>query len=191
MKNLEEMKAKFEKELAFATKENEMEERFGCGFFVYERIKASGLHIVAKSDEMQVAKALLVAYPADEEQALDATAKNSQGTVFGLYHVYANRGYSGICTKLQVRWLHKGDEYHFELQIDGNDTLEQFFYNDRRKMSSSECSTYKPTRGDRLVYDMDLPIKRFQAAHISYSGGYLSCTDTDEINNIINAIINA
>lgn len=188
MKDLERMKSEFEKELKFAQIGNQMEERFGCEFAVLERFKKEGARIIARKEDIHVASELLKAYPADEEQSLDASARNPQGTIKGLYHVRAERGFRDMHTTLEVCWLHQGNQYEFRLTIDGNEVLEKFFVNEQRKMTRIECDTYKPLRRGHIVRDMDLPVKRFLCDQIRYEGGISSATEPDRIKEIIDAI---
>ena len=188
MKDLQKMKNDFEKELKLAEIENHMEQRFGCEFMVLGRFNKEGARIIAKTEDTHVAAELLKAFPADEEQPLDASGHNPNGTISGLYHVRAERGFRDPYTKLRVSWLCSGNEYEFSLKIDGNELLERFFVNDHRKMTRSECDTYRPLRGDCIIRDMDLPIKRFLCDQIIYDGGYRSATEPDRIMEIIEAI---
>lgn len=182
------MKSEFEKELKFAEIENRMEQRFGCGFMVLGRFNKEGARVIAKTEDNHIAAEFLKAFPANEEQPLDASARNPRGTILGLYHIRAERGFRDTYTKLRVSWLCSGDEYEFTLKIDGNELLERFFVDDQRKMTRSECDTYRPLRGDCIVRDMDLPIKRFLCDQIAYEGGYRSATEPDRIMEIIDAI---
>lgn len=188
MKDLENLKRKFELEFKFAKIENQMEERFGCVFLVYKRLWHDGARIVAKTDDAHIAGELLKAFPADEEQPLNASVGNPKGTVSGMYKARAERHFNDAYTKLKITWLHKGDEFEFELKIDGSELLEQFFVNAQRQMSSIERDTYKPVRRGRIVRDMDLPIKRFLCNQIAYEGGYQSATEPERIMDIVNAI---
>lgn len=181
------MRNEFEKKIKLAEIENQMEEKFGCEFFAFERYHADGLRIVARKDDIHIAAELLRNYPADEEVPLNASSI-SKGTVFGFYHACARRGFNDSYTKLQICWRNKGNEYEFELRIDGNEKLERFFTNDQRKMSSSEQSTYKPVRRGHIVKDMDLPIKRFLCNQIVYDGGSRSATEPEKIMEIIETI---
>ena len=185
---MKKMKSEFEKKLKFAEKENQLEERFGCQFLVFERYKADGARIYAKEIDLHIASELLKAFPADEEVPLDTSARNPKGNVKGLYHARTERGFRDSYTKLRIEWLHKGDEYDFDVRIDGNERLERFFVNDQRKMTSSECETYRPLRRGHIVRDMDLPIKRFLCNQIEYQGGYRSATEPERIKEIIDAI---
>lgn len=155
---------------------------------VFERIFKKGARVIAKTEDSHVASELLKAFPADEEQPLDASARNTKGTIFGPYRARAERGFKDTFTTLKISWLHGGDEYEFELKIDGSELLERFFVNDQRKMSSIECETYKPLRRGHIVRNMDLPIKRFLCAQIAYEGGYRSATEPERIMDIVNAI---
>lgn len=188
MKDLEKLKSEFEKKYKLAEIENQMEERFGCEFMVIERLRNDGARIIAKTDDAHIAGKMLKDFPADTERPLNASARDPKGTIFGLYNARAERGFSDGYTKLIISWFHKNDEYEFNLKIDGNDLLEQFFINDRRKMSRIECDTYKPLRRGRIVRDMDLPIKRFLCDQIRYEGGHQSATEPERIEEIINAI---
>lgn len=188
MKDLEKLKSEFDKKLKFAEIENQMESKFGCEFMVLGRINKEGVRIIAKTDDLHIASELLKEFPSDEEQVLDASARNPQGTVFGLYKAKAERGFRDTYTKLKITWLYKGNEFEFELKIDGDELLEQFFVNDQRKMTSIECETYKPMRRGHIVRDMDLPIKRFLCNQIAYQGGYRSATEPERIMDIVNAI---
>ena len=182
------MKSEFEKKLKFAEIGNQMEERFGCEFMVLSRIFKGGARIIAETDDVRIASELLKAFPADEELPLDASARNTKGTIFGLYQAKVERGFKAAFTTLEISWLHGGDEYEFRLKIDGSELLERFFVNDLRSMSISECYTYKPLKQGRLVRDMELPIKRFLCNQIEYEGGYRSATEPERIMEIINAI---
>ena len=188
MKDLEKLKSELEKKYKFAEIENQMEEKFGCQFMVFDRFRVEGYRIVAKAEDMHIAAALLKEYPADQEQPLDSSARNPKGTIFGPYHVRTERGFRDTYTKLKVSWINGGNEYSVDLKIDGNEILEKFFVNDQRKMTRIECDTYKPLRRGHIVRDMDLPIKRFLCNQIAYEGGYRSATETDRIMEIINAI---
>lgn len=198
MKDLEKMKADFAKKLEMAKVENEMEERFGIHFQVLDMLRGDGLRIIARGEGQyglsvdhitpHEAACLLCAFDADTEQPLDASATNPRGTVRGLYHVRAERGFRSSFTLLRVEWLHGGNNYEIGLKIDGEEMLEKFFVNSTRKMDSSERETYKPTRRGHIVRELDLPIKRFICSHISYSGGYQSATDLAVINDIIETI---
>lgn len=188
MKDLEKLKSEFERKYKLAEIENQMEVKFGCEFMALERFKVEGSRIIAKTEDLHIAAAILKEYPADEEQSLNSSARDPKGTVFGLYRVRAERGFRDTYTKLRVSWLNGGNEFEFDLKIDGNEVLEKFFVNDQRKMSSSECETYKPLRRGRIVRDMDLPIKRFLCDQIAYAGGYRSATEPERIQEIIDAI---
>jgi len=188
MKDLEKLKSEFERKYKLAEIENQMEVKFGCEFMALERFKVQGSRIIAKTEDLHIAAAILKEYPADEEQSLNSSARDPKGTVFGLYHVRAERGFRDTYTKLKISWLHKGNEFEFNLKIDGNEILEQFFVNDQRKMTSIECETYKPMRRGHIVRDMDLPIKRFLCNQIAYQGGYRSATEPERIMDIVNAI---
>lgn len=188
MKDLQKLRKGFEKKLKLAEIENEMEEKYGCEFMAIGHLFNDGAHIIAKTDELSVAARLLNDFPADKERPLDASATNPKGGVFGLYKAGAERGFRDTYTKLKISWFHKGDEFEFELKIDGNELLEQFFINDQRKMADFERDTYKPTRRGHIVRDMDLPIKRFLCDQIAYQGGYRSATEPERIMDIINAI---
>ena len=165
-----------------------MEVKFGCEFMVLVRFKVNGSRIIAKTEDLHIAAAILKEYPADEEQSLNSSARDPKGTVFGLYHVRAERGFRDTYTKLRVSWLNGGNEFEFDLKIDGNEVLEKFFVNDQRKMTRIECETYKPLRRGHIVRDMDLPIKRFLCDQVSYEGGYRSATEPERIQEIIDAI---
>lgn len=188
MKDLQKMRSDFEEKWKFAEMENMMEQRFGCEFMVLGRIHRNGARIIAKTEDAHIASELLKAYPADEEQPLNASARDPKGTIFGLYHVRAERGFRDQYTKLRVTWLHDGNEFEFDLKIDGSELLEKFFVNDQRKMTRIECDTYKPLRRGHIVRDMDLPIKRFLCDQIAYEGGYRSATEPERIQEIIDAI---
>lgn len=188
MKDLAKLKSEFERKYKLAEIENQMEVKFGCEFMALERFKVKGSRIIAKTEDLHIAAAILKEYPADEEQSLNSSARDPKGTVFGLYHVRAERGFRDTYTKLRVSWLNGGDEFEFDLKIDGNEVLEKFFVNDQRKMTRIECETYKPLRGDHIVRDMDLPIKRFLCDQVSYEGGYRSATEPERIQEIIDAI---
>ena len=188
MKDLEKMKSEFERKYKLAEIGNQLEERFGCEFMVIDRSKEQGARFIAETDDIHIVGDLLKAFPADKEQALNATAGEPKGTIFGLYHVYANRGFRDLYTKLQIKWLNGNNEYQCELIIDENEVLEPFFVNDQRKMSRIECDTYKPMRRGHIVRDLDLPIKRFLCNQIRYEGGYQSATEPERIEEIINAI---
>ena len=198
MKDLEKMQAKFAKELEMAKVENEMEERFGIHFQVLEMLRGDGLRIIARGEgqyglsvdhiTLHEAACLLCAFDADTEQPLDATATNPRGNVRGLYHVRAERSFRASYTLLRIEWLHGGNNYEIGLKIDGEEMLEKYFVDSTRKMDSSERETYKPIRRGQLVQELDLPIKRFICSHISYSGGHLSATNLDVINEIIETI---
>lgn len=182
------MKQEFEAEYKCALIENQMEERFGCEFMVLGRFKAEGVRIIARNVDAHIAAELLKAFPADQEKPLDPTARNPKGTVFGLYRLSAERGFTDQFTKLKVQWICNDQEYEFELRIDGSVLLEQFFVNDHRKMSRIECDTYKPIRRGHIVREMDLPIKRFLCNQIAYEGGHRSATEPERIQEIIDAI---
>ncbi len=188
MKDLKKMKSEFERKYKLAKIENQMEEIFGCEFMVIERLWNDGARIIAKTDDVHIAAELLKEFPSDEKQSLNATASNPKGTIFGLYRARVERGFRDTYSKLLVSWLNKGNEYEFELKIDGNELLEQFFINAQRKMSRIECDTYKPLRRGHIVRDMDLPIKRFLCNQIAFEGGHRSATEPDRIMDIINAI---
>ena len=188
MKDLAKLKSEFERKYKLAEIENQMEVKFGCEFMALERFNAQGSCIIAKTKDLHIAAAILKEYPADEEQSLNSSARDPKGTVFGLYHVRAERGFRDTYTKLRVSWLNGGNEFAFDLKIDGNEVLEKFFVNDQRKMTRIECETYKPLRSDRIVYDMDLPIKRFLCDQVSYEGGYRSATEPERKQEIIDAI---
>lgn len=188
MKDLEKLKSEFERKYKLAEIENQMEVKFGCEFMALERFKVEGSRIIAKTEDLHIAAAILKEFPADEEQSLNSSARDPKGTVFGLYHVRAERGFRDTYTKLRVSWLNGGNEFEFDLKIDGNEILEKFFVNDQRKMTRIECDTYKPIRRGHIVRDMDLPIKRFLCDQISYEGGYRSATEPERIQEIIDAI---
>ena len=188
MNDLQKLKSKLEKKYKFAELENQMEERFGCEFLVFERFREDGARVVAKTEDAHIASELLKAFPADKELALNCTAREPKGTIFGLYQARAERGFRDTYTRLKISWLHDGDEYQFELRIDGSELLEPFFTNELRKMSSIECDTYKPLKRGHIVRDMDLPIKRFLCDQIAYEGGYRSATEPERIMDIVNAI---
>lgn len=188
MKDLAKLKSEFERKYKLAEIENQMEVKFGCEFMALERFKVKGSRIIAKTEDLHIAAAILKEYPADEEQSLNSSARNPKGTVFGLYHVRAERGFRDTNTKLRVSWLNGGNEFEFDLKIDGNEVLEKFFVNDQRKMTRIECETYKPLREGHIVRDMDLPIKRFLCDQVLYEGGYRSATEPERIQEIIDAI---
>ena len=201
MNDLAKMKEQFEKSFQRATMENELEERFGIRFSVLENILDDGLRIIARgageygltTDYITPhdAARLLCSLPADRLQPLDATASEPNGHTMGLYQVRATRGYRDNFTLLEIRWWHNGDSYECGLKIDGDEMLEPFFYNSHRKLSSIERDVYKPLRRGHIVRDLDLPIKEFMCAHISFSGGHQSATEIEAIDEIINTIKNA
>lgn len=198
MKDLQKMRDEFEKKIERERIANNLEERFGVEFYVFERFRANGLRILAHNDNFRdetislaLAKQLLEEFPADERLLLNATASGQKDEVHGFYHLCANRGFTAQFTSLKVHWLHKGNEYAFHLHIDGNEVLEQFFTPSTRRMDSTERETYKPTYRGHILREKDLPIMRFKCSHISYSGGHLAATDLAVIDEIISAIKNA
>ena len=202
MRDLQKMREEFEKKYKLQEMANNLEEKYGTGieFYIFERHPKHGGYRISAHDgrglrnkpiSLSHARALLVDFPADKEQILNDTASGQKEPVYGLYRVCANRGYSDIFTELSVSWLSGGNEYNFTQQIDGNELLEPFFNESKRAMCDSERTTYRPHHGNTLINEMDLPIRRFKCSHISYSGGHLSATDLDAINDIIETIRNS
>ena len=198
MKDLQKMREDFEKQIERERIANNLEERFGVEFYVFERFRGNGLRILARNNNfrdetisLSSAKQLLEEFPADEQQILNDISGGQKNKVYGFYRLCADRGFSARFTSLNVDWLHKGNEYVFNLHIDGNEVLEQFFTPSTRRMDSTERETYKPTYCGHIRREMDLPIMRFKCSHISYSGGHLAATDLSIIDEIISAIKNA
>lgn len=76
MKDLAKLKSEFERKYKLAEIENQMEIKFGCEFIVLERLKVNGSRIIAKTEDLHIAAAILKEYPADEEQSLNSSARD-------------------------------------------------------------------------------------------------------------------
>lgn len=191
MKNLEELKKKFEEEYKCAETCNRLEERFGIEFLAYMHNGIMHVEPLCNDLPIGVAAKLLKAFKPTTEIALDATAVCNDGHTKGFYHMEVCRGCRDKESSLRVRWVCDNTSYFFRLPVDGNEVLEAFFHNGERPFSQYELDIYKPTRNGRLVKSLNIPIKLFNCSYIEYSGGYVSATDVKEIDAIIEAIKNA
>ena len=205
MKDLEEIKARYEKELAKELELAELSNKYEklLGIEVGATRMWSGILQVSPVCEDKeygllvnfttphIGGIMLRNINPDEKIILDDTA-GKKGGVSGFYKLTAICGFRNSYTLLTVEWISKGVSFSFSLKINGEKILEPFFFESTRKMSSSERDVYKPvTRYGHIAKSLDLPIMRFHCSHITFSGGYLRATDVDEINEIIEAIKNA
>lgn len=185
MKDIEKMKREFEQKLKLAELENKLEVEIGCTFSVFDGYGRTYAH--AKNIELSQAARLLATYAPTENVELDSTA-TARATKSYVYRVEAERRYSDHFTSLVISWVSNNIHFQFTMPIDGNERLAQFFTDGQREMTRTEQSTYKPTRGNKLVYNLTLPIKRFKCEYIEYQGGHLSLLNTNEIDKIIRTI---
>lgn len=205
MKDLEEIKARYEKELAkeleLAELSNKYEKLLGIEVSAI-RMWNGTLQVSPVCEKKEyglyehfttphIGGIMLRSIKPDEKIILDDTA-GKEGSISGFYKLTATCGFRDPYTLLEVEWISKGVTFSFSLKINGEKILEPFFFESTRKMSSSERDTYKPvTRYGHIAKSLDLPIMCFHCSHITFSGGYLRATDVDEINEIIKAIKNA
>ena len=118
MKDLQKMREDFEKQIERERIANNLEERFGVEFYVFERFRGNGLRILARNNNfrdetisLSSAKQLLEEFPADEQQILNDISGGQKNKVYGFYRLCADRGFSARFTSLNVNWFYKGSTF--------------------------------------------------------------------------------
>lgn len=188
MKDLNKIREKYENEIKLAKISNSFEAIYKIEPRV---IESNGQIILVADVENESAKRILNGLQATKKFVVNDTATGCKNPVEAFYKLQSFRGFSDRHSTLKIVFYNNNIKIWLNLQIDGNSVLQPFFYDGMRKISDSERSTYKPTRGNQLIYDYDISCKRFKGEQITYYGGYFVSTDCTIINDIIEAIKNS
>lgn len=184
MKDLKKMRENFERDLKLARVENKFEKRFGTSCHVWNFYGET--HVSVKENDIKKVGKILKKIVADKMFVVNDTANGQKNPVESFYRIRSHRGYSDTFSELEIKFYSEGICYTITMKIDG--ILNEFFTDSFREMSSSELSTYKPSRGGMLLANVKLPCKKFNCAQIEYSGGSFVCCDEETITQIVNAL---
>lgn len=187
MKDLEKMKQEFEEKIELAKLANMFEEKFGVEPQTFATGKSK--FITCSTNNLQAAKIFKALQP-DEDVLLNGTAGGQKNEIWAKYRLQSYRDYHSQFSTLRIEFKCKGITYWIYLRIDDNEALEKYFTKGMRGLSSSELSTYKPTKNGILCQEYQIPCRAWQCDQIAYHGGYFVALDEYTIQDVIESIIN-
>ena len=189
MKDLEKIKREYEEKLRLAELANNFERVtsiepnvFHSGDYDFISVKGYDIATIAR---------VLKEYPADAPIVLNASAIHI-GDKHGMYHLSSRRDYNDKASRLEIEYYNNNVKFWLDININGNEVLEQFFTDSYRTIEDTELSTYHPVNHEgKLYHDMRIPCKKFKNRNVeTYYKSVEVLLDENEIDNIINAIKN-